>query len=99
MLEKMPSDMSLIYFGQLAAALIAILTLGGMLVKWGIVKPIKAYIDTMTYAIQPHANGGKSLPDLINKVDKLHLVVQNHIDTRHDTPVFSKCLCESCLSC
>jgi hypothetical protein len=72
--------------GQLAAALIAILSLGGILVKWAIVKPIKAYIDTMTYAIQPHANGGKSLPDLIDKVDALHLVVKNHIDTMHDTP-------------
>ena len=72
--------------GQIAAALIAILTLGGILVKWGIVKPIKAYIDTMTYPIQPHANGGKSLPDLINKVDELHLVVKNHVDTMHDTP-------------
>jgi len=85
----------LINAGQLAAALIAILTLVGMLVKWGIVKPIKAYIDTMTYAIQPYANGGKSLPDLINKVDNLHLVVQNHIDTMHDTPNSPKCLCES----
>jgi len=90
---------SLITAGQLAAALIAILSLVGMLVKWGIVKPIKAYIDTMTYAIQPYANGGKSLPDLINKVDALHVVLQNHIDTRHDTPIFSKCLCESCTSC
>ena len=85
--------------GQIAAALIAIVTLVGLFVKWAVVKPIKAYIDTMTYAIQPYANGGKSLPDLINKVDALHLVVQNHIDTRHDTPVFSKCLCESCLTC
>ena len=81
--------------GQLAAAFIAILTLGGMLVKWGIVKPIKTYIDTMTYAIQPYANGGKSLPDLINKVDALHVVVQNHIDTSHDTPISAKCLCNS----
>jgi hypothetical protein len=85
--------------GQIAAALIAILSLGGILVKWAIVKPIKAYIDTMTYAIQPYANGGKSLPDLINKVDALHVVVQNHLDTSHNTPVFSKCLCESCISC
>lgn len=89
----------LINAGQLAAALMAILGLIGMLVKWGIVKPIKAYIDTMTYAIQPYANGGKSLPDLINKVDALHLVVQNHIATSHDTPIYSKCLCESCVSC
>lgn len=81
--------------GQLAAAFIAILTLGGILIKWGIVKPIKAYIDTMTYAIQPYANGGKSLPDLINKVDELHLVVQNHVNTSHNTPVLRKCLCDS----
>ena len=81
--------------GQLAAALIAILSLAGILVKWGIVKPIKTYIDTMTYAIQPYANGGKSLPDLINKVDALHLVVQNHLDTSHSTPISAKCLCDS----
>jgi len=91
--------MTLIQAGQYAGSIIAILTLVGMLVKWGIVKPIKAYIDTMTYAIQPYANGGKSLPDLINKVDALHVVVKNHIDTMHDTPNFSKCLCESCVSC
>jgi hypothetical protein len=89
----------IILAGQISGALIAILTLAGILVKYGIVKPIKAYIDTMTYAIQPDANGGKSLPDLIRKVDALHLVVQNHIDTSHNTPVFSKCLCESCLTC
>jgi hypothetical protein len=85
--------------GQIAAALIAILTLVGLFIKWAVVKPIKTYIDTMTYAIQPYANGGKSLPDLINKVDALHVVVQNHIDTSHNTPIFSKCLCESCLTC
>jgi len=84
--------MSVIYLGQIAAALLAILSLAGLLVKWGIVKPIKAYIDTMTYAIQPHANGGKSLPDLINKVDALHLVVQKHLNTSHNTP--NTCLCK-----
>jgi xanthosine utilization system XapX-like protein len=89
------NDMDLIYLGQIAAALVAILTLLGMLVKWAIVKPIKAYIETMTYAIQPYANGGKSLPDLIKKVDALHVVVQNHLTTSHDTPISSKCLCKS----
>ena len=71
--------------GQVSGALIAMLTLGGMLVKYGIVKPIKAYIDQMTYAIQPHANGGKSLPDLINKVDDLKVMLDKHIK-EHDTP-------------
>ena len=70
--------------GQLSASLIAILTLGGMLVKWGIVKPIKAYIDQMTYNIQPDSNGGKSLNDLIAKVDHLKVMLETHIRD-HDT--------------
>jgi uncharacterized oligopeptide transporter (OPT) family protein len=44
--------MGLIELGQYAGALSAIALLAGMAIKWGIVKPIKAYIDTMTYAIQ-----------------------------------------------
>ena len=75
----------LITAGQLAAALMAILGLAGMLVKWGIVKPIKAYIDQMTYPIQPTANGGRSLPDLVDKVDHLKIMLEGHIKD-HDTP-------------
>jgi hypothetical protein len=51
--------------GQYAAAVSAILALLGIIVKFGILKPIKAYIDQATYAIHPDANGGKSLPDVI----------------------------------
>ena len=51
--------------GQYAAAISAILALLGIIVKFGILKPIKAYIDQATYAIHPDANGGKSLPDVI----------------------------------
>ena len=76
----------IINLGQLSGALIAILTLGGILVKWGIVKPIKAYIDKMTYAIQPYANGGKSLPDLVDTVDELKTLIVGHIK-HHDTPL------------
>ena len=95
-----PSDMdAIINAGQIAGALIAVLTLLGMIVRYAIVMPLKVYIEKMTYAIQPYANGGKSLPDLINKVDTLHLVVKEHLATSHNTPVFSKCLCESCLTC
>lgn len=71
--------------GAVAAALIAILTLAGMLVNWGVVKPIKAYIDKMTYPIQPHSNGGKSLPDLINTVEEVKEMVKTHLKD-HDTP-------------
>ena len=96
MLGQSLNDMSgILNAGAVAGALIAILTLIGMIVRYAVVIPIKAYIDKMTYAIQPHANGGKSLPDLINKVDALHVVVQNHLDTSHDTPISSKCLCKS----
>ena len=100
MLGQSPSDMdAIVNAGQIAGALIACLTLLGMIVRYAIVIPIKAYIEKMTYAIQPHANGGKSLPDLIEKVDALHLVVKEHLNTSHDTPIFSKCLCESCVTC
>jgi hypothetical protein len=71
--------MDLLLLGQYAAALIAILTLGGMLVKWGIVKPIKQYIDHATYPIQPNSNGGKSLPDLIRTVDEVKTMVSSHL--------------------
>jgi hypothetical protein len=42
-----------------------------MAIKWGIVKPIKAYIDLATYPISPTANGGKSLPDIANTVNRI----------------------------
>jgi hypothetical protein len=90
---------SIITAGQIAGALIAVFTLLGMIVRYAIVIPIKAYIEKMTYAIQPYANGGKSLPDLIQKVDTLHLVLKDHLNTSHDTPIFSKCLCDSCVTC
>lgn len=57
--------------GAVAAALIAILTFLGLVVRWVIVKPIKSYIDQATYQIQPHANGGKSLPDVAKAVEKM----------------------------
>jgi hypothetical protein len=75
--------------GQYAAAVSAIAILFGMAIKWGIVKPIKAYIDTATYPIQNHANGGKSLPDAIatlnriesriTEIDERLVAVENHV--------------------
>ena len=77
--------MDLLLLGQYAAALIAILSLLGMLVKYGIVKPIKAYIDQATAQIHPNANGGRSLGDLVDKVDDLKTLLNSHIKN-HDTP-------------
>lgn len=76
-------ETTIIHLGQIAGALIAILTLGGILVKWGIVKPIKAYIDQMTYPLQPHANGGNSLPDVVRALHRLEEKIDKHIETDH----------------
>jgi hypothetical protein len=63
--------MDILELGQYAAALSAIAVLLGMFIKWAIVKPIKAYIDTATYPLNPNANSGKSLSDLINTVNRI----------------------------
>lgn len=63
--------------GQYAASVTAILALFGVIVKWGIVKPIKAYIDQATYPISPNANGGRSLPDAISTLNR----IENKIDS------------------
>jgi hypothetical protein len=63
--------MGLLLAGQYAAALLTILTLLGVFIKWAILKPIKLYIDQATAQIAPNANGGRSLNDLVDKVDDL----------------------------
>lgn len=77
--------MTLIQAGQYAGALITIFTLLGMFIKWVVVKPIKSYIDTATAQIAPNANGGRSLNDLVTKVDDLKTMLNKHIEN-HDTP-------------
>ena len=77
--------MTLITAGQYAGALIAIFTLLGMFIKWVVVKPIKSYIDTATAQIAPNANGGRSLNDLVTKVDDLKTMLNKHLQ-QHDTP-------------
>jgi hypothetical protein len=81
--------MSVLVIAQYAAALMTIGAFIGMLVKWAVVKPIKLYIDQMTYPIQPNANGGKSLPDLVAKVENLQDSLNLHLlrhEIRDDTP-------------
>jgi hypothetical protein len=67
----------------------AILILAGTAIKWGIVKPIKAYIDQATYPIHPESNGGRSLSDVaqtvnrieskLSEVDERLVAVENHV--------------------
>jgi hypothetical protein len=63
--------MGIIELGQYAGAIMAILILAGTAIKWGIVKPIKAYIDQATYPIHPDSNGGRALPDIANTVNRI----------------------------
>lgn len=59
--------------GAYAAAISAIGGLFVVAIKYAVVKPIKAYIDKMTYPIQPHANGGRSLPDIVLALEAIKI--------------------------
>ena len=63
--------MGILELGQYAAAVSAIAVLLGMFIKWAIVKPIKAYIDQATYQIHPESNGGRSLNDVAQTVNRI----------------------------
>jgi hypothetical protein len=63
--------------GQYAAAITAILALFGIVVKWGIVKPIKNYIDIATRQINPNTNGGRSLSDVALGVARVERKIEN----------------------
>ena len=76
---------ALLIVAQYAAALMTIAGAVGMFVKWVVLKPLKLYIDQATAQIAPNANGGRSLNDLVDKVDDLKTMLHTHI-TNHDTP-------------
>jgi len=76
--------MSLIEVGQGAGAILTIVTLLGVFIKWVIVKPIKSYIDHATYPISPGANGGLSLADSNRTLVRIETKLNDHILT-HDT--------------
>jgi len=63
--------MGILQLGQYAGAISAIALLVGMFIKWAILKPIKLYIDQATYPIHPAANGGRSLADVAQTVNRI----------------------------
>jgi hypothetical protein len=64
---------NIIMAGQVAGALTAIGGVFYVVVKYAVVRPIQNYIDSATYQIQPHANGGRSLADVAVMVGQLKL--------------------------
>lgn len=73
--------MSILVIAQYAAALTTIAGAVGLFVKWVVVKPIKAYIDQATYPIHPESNGGRSLADVANTVNRIESKLQD-VDDR-----------------
>lgn len=63
--------MSILVVAQYAAAIATIAGTVGLFIKWAIVKPIKIYIDQATYPIHPESNGGRSLADVANTVNRI----------------------------
>lgn len=57
--------------GDMAAAITAVLMLGGLIIRWFVVPPLKNMIRERTEPIQPNANGGKSLPDVALMLGRL----------------------------
>jgi len=68
--------MSIILLGQYAASITAILVLVGIIIKWGVLKPMQIYIDKATYLIHPNANGGKSLPDAVAGITRIESKIE-----------------------
>jgi len=58
---------------SLALGIIAVLG------KWLIVNPLKNFIREQSAPIQPHANGGRSLPDIARAVDRIEKRLDEHI--------------------
>ena len=76
--------MSIQTAGEWATSLLAILGLVGLVFRFLVLLPLKAYIKEVTYPIQSNANGGKSLPDVAMNVQKIHErldTLENRLDT------------------
>ena len=76
--------MSILLIAQYAAALTTIAGAVGLFVKWVVVKPIKAYIDQATYPIHPNSNGGRSLADVAQTVNRIEANIKD-LDYRLDS--------------
>lgn len=75
--------------GDYATATIALLTLLGLVFRFVVLLPLKAYIKDQTYPIQPNANGGKSLPDIadtVRRIDHRLESIERRVMRLEDTP-------------
>lgn len=76
--------MSVEFVGQVLSAILAGLTLLGVLIRFLVLLPLKAYIKEQTYPIQPTANGGRSLPDVALGIEAIKFRIER-LERRLDT--------------
>jgi hypothetical protein len=70
-------------WGAVAAAITAILLLGGLVFRHLVYRPLVRLIDDRTAQIQPSANGGTSLPDairILHHLERRQGVIAEKID-------------------
>jgi hypothetical protein len=76
--------MSVEVVGQVLSAILAGVTLLGVLIRFLVLLPLKAYIKEQTYPIQPTANGGRSLPDVVLGIEAIKFRIER-LERRLDT--------------
>lgn len=75
--------------GNYATATIALLTLLGLIFRFIVLLPLKAYIKEQTYPIQPTSNGGNSLRDVadtVRRIDHRLESIERRVMRLEDTP-------------
>lgn len=70
--------------GQYATATLAVIGLISVLYRVFVLAPLKRLIKEVTYPIQPHANGGKSLPDIALGIEAIKYRI-TRLEQRLDT--------------
>lgn len=76
--------MSVEFVGQVLSAILAGVTLLGVLIRFLVLLPLKAYIKEQTYPIQPTANSGRSLPDIALGIEAIKFRI-DRLERRLDT--------------
>lgn len=62
------------------ASIVSCLTIITIVGRVLILNPLKSFIREQTYPIQPNANGGRSLADVVRTLDRIEKRLDTHIE-------------------